>query len=197
MTKRLILLRHGKTGLSGRYVGSSDVSLSVEGREQISSLKASFEKQSFERVVSSPMLRCRESGEILFSPDTISYDDDFREIDFGRWEGLSFQEILKADPDHVAAWADWSPQFCFPEGESVAQFIERIHRAGSRITASTNENTLLITHGGVIRCLLCYFLQLDPSQYLLFQVQKGRFATLDLFDEGAVLTGFNLGGEQF
>ena len=192
MTKRLTLLRHGKTGLSGRYVGSRDVPLSAEGREQIAGLKAIFQNHSFDRVVTSPMLRCQESGEILFSDRVLFHDDDLREIDFGRWEGLTFQEIVTADPARVAAWADWSPRFCFPEGECIAHFIERVHQAGSLIATSTAENILLIAHGGVIRCLLCYFLHLDPSQYLLFQVQKGRFATLDLFAEGAVLTGFNL-----
>lgn len=196
MTKRLTLLRHGKTGLSGRYVGSRDVPLSVDGRAQIARLKSSFEKFSFDSIVSSPMLRCRESAEILFPDRALSYDDDLREIDFGRWEGLTFQEIVKNDPEHVAAWAEWSPQFCFPEGECIAHFIERLHKAGSRIATSIADNTLIIAHGGVIRTLLCYYLQLDPSQYLLFQVQKGRFATLDLFDEGAVLTGFNLGVYQ-
>ena len=193
MTKKLILLRHGKTGFAGQYIGAKDVSLSPDGCQQIASLKQIFQAQQIDQIFSSPMLRCRESAEILFADHPVNYDDDLREIDFGRWEGLSFQEIATNDPELVDKWAVWSPDFCFPEGECIAHFLTRVHRAGSRIKESSNENIILIAHGGVIRALLCYLLNLKPENYLLFQIKKGKYATLDLFSEGAVLTGFNLG----
>lgn len=193
MTKRLTLLRHGMTGFSGRYVGARDVPLSPEGYAQITRLRSIFPDQEIEKIVASPMLRCRECCEILFPEHPVSYDDDLCEIGFGRWEGLTFQEIVKDDPERVEEWADWSLNFSFPEGECIGGFVERVHRAGARIAALSEENVMLIAHGGVIRALLCYFLKLEPSNYLLFQVQKGRFATLELYSEGAVLTGLNLG----
>jgi len=193
MTKKLILLRHGNTGFSGQYIGSKDVPLSANGCRQIASLQPILENQQIDYILSSPMLRCRESAEILFSDRHVYYDDDLREIDFGRWEGLIFQEIATNDPDLVNKWAAWNPDFCFPEGECIDHFIKRVHRAGSRIKESSNKNIILIAHGGVIRALLCYLLNLKPEKYLLFQVEKGRYTTLELFSEGAVLTGFNLG----
>jgi broad specificity phosphatase PhoE len=193
MTRRITLLRHGRTGYSGRYVGARDVPLSAEGCAQISSLRSLFPDQKTEKIAASPMLRCRQSSEILFPDQTVFYDDDLCEIDFGRWEGLSFQEIVKKDPERVDEWAEWSLKFCFPEGECIGHFVERVYRAGARIAAFPEEDIMLIAHGGVIRALLCYFLKLDPSNHLLFQVNKGRFATLELYSEGAVLTGLNLG----
>ena len=193
MSRKLTLLRHGNTGFSGQYIGAKDVPLSPDGCQQVASLKQVLPDQQIDEILSSPMLRCRESVEILFADHPVNYDDDLREIDFGRWEGLSFQEITKNDPELVDKWAVWSPDFCFPEGECIAHFLKRVHRAGSRIKESSNENIILIAHGGVIRALLCYLLNLNPENYLLFQVKKGKYATLDLFSEGAVLTGFNLG----
>jgi len=181
------------TGYSGRYVGARDVPLSPEGCRQIESLRSILLDQKVDKCVSSPMLRCRQSSEILFPGHKISYDEDLYEIDFGRWEGLTFQEIAKEDPALVDKWADWSLEFCFPEGECIGHFVERVHNAGTRIAAFSEENVMLIAHGGVIRALLCFFLKLDPSDYLLFHVKKGRFATLELYSEGAVLTGLNLG----
>jgi len=191
--KKLTLLRHGKTGLSGRYVGATDVPLSAEGVLQIEKLSTVFDADTLDAIVSSPMLRCQQSCEILFPDRTVLHDGDLREIDFGRWEKLSFDEIVERDPERVAEWSHGSPDFCFPEGECVGDFIERINRAGARISDLSCTHCTLIAHGGVIRGLLCYFLKLDPSQYLIFEVQKGRYATIDIFDEGAVLTGFNLG----
>ncbi len=193
MSRKLILLRHGQTGFSGQYIGAKDVPLSANGFHQIARLQPLLKNQQIDCIMSSPMLRCRESTEILFADHPVQYDDDLREIDFGRWEGLSFQEIAASDPDLVDKWAVWNPDFCFPEGECIAHFLKRVHRAGSRIQESSNENIILIAHGGVIRALLCYLLNLKPENYLLFQVGKGKYSTLELFSEGAVLTGFNLG----
>ncbi len=193
MNRRLILLRHGKTGFSEKYVGATDVPLSSEGVSQISSLQNIFRHQEVDLILSSPMERCRQCAEILFPESSVRYDNELREIDFGRWEGLSFREIKEADPELVELWANWSPEFCFPQGERIGSFVDRIHSVGERILLSQEKTTLLIAHGGVIRTLLCYFLNLAPSDFLLFQINKGRFATLDLFSEGGVLTGLNLG----
>ena len=195
MTKRITLLRHGKTGLSGKYVGSEDVPLSPDGISQIQNLKSVIKNYPVELVISSPMLRCRQSTEILFAQDLVSHDEDLCEVDFGCWEALTFQEIVNKNPELVDEWSKFSPDFCFPEGECITAFIARVQRAGDRIKKSAEKDIVIVTHGGVIRYLLCYFLNLDPSQYLLFNVHKGKYATLDLFDEGAVLTGFNLGAD--
>lgn len=193
MAKQLILIRHGKTGYSGRYIGSKNVPLSDKGREQIHFLKENNSILKAATIVASPMLRCRESCEILFSDQHIEFDENLQEIDFGRWEGLNFNEIVLKDSAYVDDWANWSPEFSFPEGESIGHFIGRVQQVADRIISLAEDKVIVVTHGGVIRALLCYFLKLDPSHYLLFNVKKGRFATLDIFPEGAVLTGLNLG----
>ncbi len=192
MNRRLILLRHGETGLPGRYIGSSDVSLSPEGVSQISTLQPIFQDQDIDLIISSPMKRCRQCTEILFPESFVRFDEELCEIDFGRWEGLNFSEIEQTDPDLVEQWAAWSPEFCFPQGEQINHFLDRIHSVGKRLLDSHEKTIVLIAHGGVIRGLICYLLKLAPSNFLLFQVDKGRFATLDLFSEGGVLTGLNL-----
>lgn len=191
--KKLTLLRHGETDYPNRYIGSRDVPLAPAGVTQIKGLRKHFKNQGVDRIVASPMQRCTQSCELLFPGCDMSCDDDLREIDFGRWEGLSFQEIVERDPDIVEKWASWSPDFRFPEGESIGHFVSRVKKAGTRLMELTDKNIVLITHGGVVRALLCYYLGLAPENYLLFQVEKGRFATLDLYDGLGVLTGFNLG----
>lgn len=193
MTKKLILLRHGDIGFAGKYIGATDVPLTTKGCSQIESLSSVFHAQQIDSILSSPMLRCRQSTEILFSKATVLYDGDLKEIDFGRWERLSFKEIAHNDPGLVDDWAAWKPEFCFPQGESIQYFLERVHRAGARINESADETIAVIAHGGVIRALLCYFLNLDPVHYLLFQIERGKYTTLEIFSDGAILTGLNLG----
>ncbi len=195
MSKRLVLLRHGNTGYSGRYIGAKDVPLSPDGFKQMGKLKSIFHNLHFDSIYSSPMLRCRQSAEILFAGKTVLFDDDLKEIDFGRWEGLQFAEIVEDNPELVKEWADWNTDFCFPKGERISHFIKRVHRVGARVKETPDETILLITHGGVIRGLICFFLNLNPEDYLMFKVQKGKYTTLEIFDNGAVLSGLNQGLE--
>lgn len=195
MNKHVILLRHGETGFPGKYIGSSDVNLSSEGEGQIAALTEMFQDITIDLLLASPMARCRQSAAIALPEKSAHYDDDLREIDFGRWEGLSFAEIEKSDPELVSQWAEWSPEFCFPEGEQISNFICRINTVGKRIEEGSEKTVFVVAHGGVIRALVCYFLRLTPENFLLFQIEKGKFATINLFSEGGVLTGFNMGAK--
>lgn len=194
MASRLILLRHGRTGLSGRYVGSSDVPLSEEGRKQILDLRPDLGTIKIDGLLASPMLRCTQSANLLDLGLPMQLDPDLREIDFGRWEGKSFAEIEAQDPALVQHWASGADDFCFPGGEATSGFANRIDTVKNRLLASDARTLLLVTHGGVIRSLICGLLGLSQSNYLLFQAAKGHYSTINLYDGGGVLTGFNLGG---
>ena len=195
MAVKLFLLRHGRTGMSGRYVGSSDVPMSQEGEEQIQSLRYLLARESFDRVLCSPMLRCRRTLELLELDCPVEFDPDLREIDFGRWEGKTFQEIAGQDSELVSKWAEWSDDFSFPEGEKLIDFLGRVEKIRRKIPADGSEKILLISHGGIIRGLICAFLGLPPEKHLLFRVSKGAYSVLDIYDKGGVLTGFNLNND--
>jgi len=144
-------------------------------------------------IFSSPMQRCRQSCQALSLQQKIHYNKSLREIDFGEWEGLSFTEICEKDPDKVDEWAKGFNTFCFPNGECVQDFLTRVHDAARKISNLEAEQIIIVSHGGVIRALLCFWLGLDPKNYILFQIDKGKYASLELFDDLGVLTGFNLG----
>ncbi len=191
---RLILLRHGRTGHSGRYIGASDVLLSSEGKRQILELAPDLQNVSIDTIIASPMLRCRQTLDLLRLNVPVQFDSDLREIDFGRWEGQTITEITANDPEQVRAWAAGGTDFCFPEGESNADFFARMERVKARLFTLQSRTALIVTHGGVIRSLICGLLGLPHDRHLLFQVAKGHYSIIDLYSEGGVLTGFNLGG---
>ncbi len=179
MTQRLILIRHGDLGERGRgrYIGRTDAPLSAEGRRQAAAIAGALGPLDGARIFCSPLLRTRETAEIaLGAGRTFSMDDDLREIDFGRWEGMSFKEIAAGDPDAVDRWAALEKDFAFPDGEGLHAFRERVEAVAGRMKDDPAETVIAFTHGGVIRLLICHFLGLDNRSFPLFDVQPASLS---------------------
>jgi broad specificity phosphatase PhoE len=88
----------------------------------------------------------------------------------------------------VDRWATLAPDFAFPGGERLAGFLQRVRATADRLVAEPCETVLAVTHGGVIRAMLCYLLGLDPRQYVVFHVGYAALAVIELFDGQGVLS---------
>lgn len=190
MTERLILARHAQVDprYAGRFLGRTDVPLSDLGRRQAAALAAAIQKKQVDAFCASPLRRAHQTAELL-GPDA-QPDADLREIDFGRWEGCSFEEIAAAGPpEQIDRWRRFDLAFCFPDGESLGGFVARVAQVADRISAGQSKTTLAVTHGGVIRAMICHLLGLEARHYLRFEVPPASITTIDLFDGGGVLTG--------
>jgi broad specificity phosphatase PhoE len=128
------------------------------------------------------------------TPVEVLVDADLLEIDFGAWEGLSFEEIHVQFPELVSEWALNRMDFIFPDGECLDAFWKRVCRAGDRLAATPGKRIAVVTHGGVIRYLLCYFLGLAPERHRLFQIDLGSITTLVLQEGSATVKGLNAHG---
>lgn len=193
MVKTLYLLRHGATAANGRFIGKTDLPVVDSGYVQLEKTRVLLSEEGVSEILSSPMLRCRQSSEHLqLGLETVVLDD-LREIDFGNWEERNFQEISESWPDEVAAWSVWSEQFAFPGGENIGDFLRRLKKVQEYIAQCKAEKLLVVTHGGVIRHLLCLYLNISPRNYLLFDIRPGRYTTLSLHSQGGVLTSLNCG----
>jgi len=154
--ERLVLVRHGETeGQSSiRYYGATDVPLSALGRDQVRLARERIGGERFEAVWASTLMRAAESARILAPDHTIRLEPDFREIDFGRWEGLTREEIAARDPELYARWQSDLGRFDYPGGERRADFRARIGRGLARLRDSGSASALVVAHKGVVRTLL-------------------------------------------
>lgn len=105
-----------------------------------------------DRIVSSPMLRCRKLADYLSEARGVSVEEDRRlvEMDFGDWEGQAWSDIPRAELDA------WAADFLHARphgGESVADLRARVSEALSEELARA-ERTVIVTHSGVIRVAL-------------------------------------------
>lgn len=192
--KKIYLLRHGDTGRQGCYIGSTDVPLSATGRQQVHDTARTLQQKNIDRVFCSPMLRCRQSCTQLDLPIPFQVHELLKEVDFGRWEGKTFAEIVVDDAEAVAAWTNDPAHFCFPGGEALVDFHNRVAAIMQMLFEDNSNRILLVTHGGIIRHLLCLCLGIPLDKYLVFDVQPGSYTSLLLYPDGGVLTGMNIRG---
>lgn len=156
---KLHLIRHGLTqgNLEGRYIGSgSDLPLCAQGRSQLAALKQQFDYPQVPLVFSSPLLRARQSAELLFPGAKLLVLDDLREMAFGKFEGRRMEELVK-DPE-FAAWLN--PQsHAVPAGaEGRVDFYNRtgdmLMKLFEYMLRTHTEEAACVTHGGVIMSML-------------------------------------------
>lgn len=162
------LIRHGAIDetLKGRYIGSTDVSLSKKGREGLVAVREGSGYPEPGILFSSPLLRCTESCSIMFPGSDVKTIGDFSECDFGEWEGKSAVE-LSSDP-RFAQWLKNSDETPPPGGESGKAFARRVSRGFERLVETMSSDRItratVVTHGGVIMTILAmYGLPQAPS----------------------------------
>lgn len=177
MKLEVLLLRHGQTqgNLEKRYIGKTDEPLLMEDMERIqkvSSLQKRLKQENLARpqkLFVSPMLRCRQTAELLFPGQEQVVIDKLREMDFGRFEAKNYME-LSADPAYQA-WIDSGGRLPFPEGEDRECFIRRTMDGFLQmIEQAWQENCgqiAAVVHGGSIMAILSSLLQDD---YFAYQV---------------------------
>jgi broad specificity phosphatase PhoE len=153
--RRIVLLRHGETvgNSRERFHGSGDVALSDEGRAQVRAAGRRLATEVFEVVAASPLRRAWQSAVLLSAGAPVLLVPEFREIDFGRWEGLTAAEIEAQDPVLYRAWREGAADFEFPGGERRAAFRERVGKGLATIANTGAENAIVAAHRGVIRAI--------------------------------------------
>src|SRR5687768_7011010 len=135
-TTRLILLRHGEPDetVHGRCYGQLDPGLSDRGREQMRQAWQLLDHQVPSAIFSSPTRRAVEST-ALRSIDTPAptVDERLREIDFGAFEGLTYDEISTRYPQTYDQWMTRPIDVVFPDGESFTTMAARVREALEQI----------------------------------------------------------------
>jgi broad specificity phosphatase PhoE len=156
-SNEVLLVRHGETdyNASGRFQGRIDTPLNDCGRAQACSLARALLGERLRALYSSPLMRARETAEIVGARLGLEprYDHRLMEADVGEWQGRLSDEILAEDPDGLAAWRAADPRFRFPGGESVAEQAARVTAALADIAVNPLP-ALVVTHGGAIRAVV-------------------------------------------
>jgi broad specificity phosphatase PhoE len=151
---RIYLARHGQTAYNheGRFQGQQEVPLDDTGRAQAAELAERSAGYSFRALWCSPLLRARETADIVAARIGLEPKEDARlmETDAGDWTDLTFAEVRAKMPKRFDAFAAAEPSFAFPGGESFAQQEVRVEAALRNVEAGALP-ALVVCHGMVIR----------------------------------------------
>ncbi len=162
---KIWLIRHGMTegNRLKRYIGTTDEPLCQEGEAFLK--KLTYPKQ--EAVYVSPLLRCRQSAEILFPGQRYHILDELSECDFGEFENKNYQEL--SGNANYQAWVDSNGTLPFPGGESREAFIRRSLRGFDLSVAGClrqkAETAAVVAHGGTIMSVMEAYAQEGRSYY--------------------------------
>ena len=151
----VLILRHGKTSMNqdGRYQGRTDVPLCPEGEAE---LLSGGVLPGVKKVYVSPMRRAVRTAELCFPCAKQIPVPDFREMDFGIFEGLNYEEMT--GNAEYQKWVDGMCRGKCPGGESMPEFVDRVFAAFDTAVreaiAAGEEQMFIAAHGGTVMALL-------------------------------------------
>jgi len=191
-------LRHGETewNAEGRLCGSTDVPLSDAGRHQARLLAMRFESIPIDAVYSSPLGRALETARIVgdaVGRDLI-VDHRLTELNYGNWEGSTFDEIRRNSPAIYRAWDADPATNAPPGGETGVQLIERVTPFLADVARRHPSGHVVVAcHKSVCRLLACHLMGLPLSEYRrqipmqnaamnIFEAIEGKWQVVTLND---------------
>lgn len=168
--RRVVLWRHGRTAwnVAGRVQGQSDTELDDVGRAQAREAAARLAALSPDRIVSSDLIRARDTAAALsaVSGREVELDPRMREMNFGEREGMTWREAWAAYPDGMRAWVDGD--------ETKIPGSETHRQAGERFAAGLRDALhdlpaggvlIVVAHGAVLRAGTCVFLDIPETHW--------------------------------
>ena len=200
--QRIWLVRHGQTvwNEQGRFCGYTNVPLSTLGRRQARALASQLQHRPIVAIYSSDLSRARETTEIIAKRLTVPpvvISPAWREIHFGAWEGLTYDQIATVFHEQLDFFTD--PEHAAPsQGETLTEVLQRAVPALREIVRREYDGeVVLVSHGGTLRGLLCSLLGMPLRNQWQLHINTGSLSAIDvsLNEHGellASLVGLNI-----
>jgi broad specificity phosphatase PhoE len=191
-----ILMRHGETpwNREGRVMGRNPIELSERGRSQVEGAILVAQSLKPDLIVTSPLVRARQTAEIIargLAGVEIVEDSQISEVSYGRWEGMTYHDLIE-DP-HYAVYRESPVEYPTPGGETIPQVqtrgVEAIHRA---IATYPGQRLIFVSHGDIIRTVLCYFLGLELKFFHRLRIDNAALSGIQISGNFAEVKFMNM-----
>lgn len=175
---RLWFLRHGEVEARfvGTFLGTTDAALSPLGRHQAEAIKEYLQEAPVDAILASPRRRARDTVAPLAAARGIPVQvrKNLAEMDFGKWEGLTWDQIVQRDRDTATAWEKDPAGVACPGGESCGTFHERVEAELQALQEEwKGRSVVLAGHAGTNRCVLAHVLRKPYVECFAFAQDYG------------------------
>jgi len=173
---RIYLARHGEVVNHGVYNGQTDVDITLTGLKQMERLRDLLKDKNLSAVYCSDLRRTQKGAEIIAQPHGLIPQGfpHFREMHFGRWQGLNYQGVMEKYPTDIPQWINNVETFRIPAGESVGDVRERaIPKLQELVEFHREQEFALVSHGALNRVILAEALHLSFAHLLRIEQDYG------------------------
>ena len=193
---KLILVRHALTvdNQKSRLSGHIDSSISEEGKEQIDKITNYLKDFDIDKIYTTTSSRTKDTVKKLSELKSIEIieKESLKEISFGDFEGLTFDEIKDKYPKEFQDMIEKGYEYKYPNGESVIDSYNRVCIELDNIISNNDDRTILIcSHGGTIRNIITYLISNSYKYHWNFKIDNGSVTILEVQDGFTVITAMN------
>lgn len=192
---KLIFIRHPETKWSKqkKYLGKTDISLSLKGQGQAKLLSNYLKNEDISVIYSSRLKRALETAAIIAKSYNLKMKTDamLDEIDFGEWEGMTFKQLQKRYSKLVQTYLSDPLNAKFPSGESLLEFKNRVDEALEEILARERGTVVIVSHAGVNRISICSLLNLPISCFWQIKQDIGAINIVEIYQNTNIISLIN------
>jgi len=191
----IILVRHGETewNVAEVFRGQIDIDLNENGVKQAELLAGYLSTSTIEVIYSSPMKRALKTAEIIANPHKlkVNVEPDLIDFNFGRWQGLSHEEVKKKYGRLYATWITHPEQVKMPDGETLEDIKKRVILINNKIIKNHKGTIIIVGHRVVNKVMICAFLGLDNSHFWKIRQDTGGISIFSYQNGQFILTRHN------
>ena len=193
---KLILVRHALTvdNQKSRLSGHIDSSISEEGKEQIDKITNYLKDFDIDKIYTTTSSRTKDTVKKLSELKSLEIieKESLKEISFGDFEGLTFDEIKDKYPKEFQDMIEKGYEYKYPNGESLIDSYNRVCIELDNIISNNDDRTILIcSHGGTIRNIITYLISNSYKYHWNFKIDNGSVTILEVQDGFTVITAMN------
>jgi broad specificity phosphatase PhoE len=179
----IFLMRHGETAWNQekRVMGRLEIPLSRKGIAQGKRIAKLLPDLEIRAIYTSPLRRALETARILAKEchKSVKINSNLTEVAFGRWQGYRFDDLIKDEAYH--RFLRTPLRATVPGGETIVDVQRRGLRAIRRaIREYPKDRLLFVSHGDVIRAILCHYLKLPLQEFRRLRIDNGTLSTLEV-----------------
>ncbi|MCX7857612.1 MAG: histidine phosphatase family protein [Deltaproteobacteria bacterium] len=194
---KIFVIRHGETEWNREEIfrGKRDIPLNENGRDQAKKTAIFLAPFRINRIYSSPLVRAKETASIIGESHSVPVEiaEEFSDMNFGTWEGLSLREVQDLYPEEFNKWKN-NPQGWKVEGaETLKDVRRRVFKGLKKLikNAQDNDKIALVTHRVICKIIAMIFLGIPNSGFWRVKFDPASVSIFEKNDVGFTTTLIN------